>query len=66
MKAKKKPFRQLTLDDLGVAADSLQAKTAQTGLFLPPARKAGQILQGDLTEQVSKLAELLHTQTKTI
>ncbi len=66
MKAKKKPFRQLTLDDLGVSADSLKAKTAQIELFLPPARQAGRILQGDLPEQAAQLVELLRTQSKAI
>ncbi|MBP1157267.1 MULTISPECIES: electron transfer flavoprotein subunit beta/FixA family protein [unclassified Paenibacillus] len=66
MKAKKKPFQQLTLDDLTIAAEALEPKTSQIELFLPPAREAGQILQGELPEQAAKLVELLRTQSKVI
>lgn len=59
MKAKKKPFHQLTLDDLGLSMTEVRAKTERHSLFLPPKRKAGQILQGELTEQASKLVHLL-------
>ncbi|UVI31546.1 electron transfer flavoprotein subunit beta/FixA family protein [Paenibacillus spongiae] len=61
MKAKKKPFRQLSLDDLGIAPVALQARTTQAELSLPPVRQAGQILQGDLQQQAAKLVELLRT-----
>lgn len=66
MKAKKKPFQQLTLDDLTIAAEALEPKTSQIELFLPPARQAGRILQGEMPEQAAKLVELLRTQSKVI
>lgn len=66
MKAKKKPFQQLTLDDLTIAAEALEPKTSQIELFLPPARQAGQMLQGELPEQAARLVELLRTQSKVI
>lgn len=66
MKAKKKPFKQVTADDLGLSADRLEAKTARTSLSLPPARQAGQILQGELPQQAAKLVELLRTQSKAL
>lgn len=66
MKAKKKPFQQLTLDDVGVSADSLEARTSQTELFLPPARQAGRILQGEIPAQAAQLVELLRTESKAI
>ncbi|MFC4103266.1 electron transfer flavoprotein subunit beta/FixA family protein [Paenibacillus xanthanilyticus] len=66
MKAKKKPFKQLTLDDIGVSAGDLEAKTARQSLSLPPSRQAGQILSGDLASQAAKLVELLRTQSKAI
>lgn len=64
MKAKKKPFSQLSLDDLGIG--QLESKTNRTDLFLPEARKAGKILQGDLTNQVKELVTLLRNESKVI
>ncbi|MFC4776901.1 electron transfer flavoprotein subunit beta/FixA family protein [Paenibacillus sp. GCM10023252] len=66
MKAKKKPFLQLSLGDLELADRALAPRTKQTELFLPPARSAGQILQGDLPAQAAKLVELLRTESKVI
>ncbi|MCQ6558962.1 electron transfer flavoprotein subunit beta/FixA family protein [Paenibacillus mendelii] len=60
LKAKKKPFQQLSLDDVGIDPNDVQAKTNRAELFLPPVRAAGQILQGDLPEQAAKLVGLLH------
>lgn len=64
MKAKKKPFTQLSLDDLGI--DQLNSKTERTDLFLPEARKAGKILQGELSHQVKELVSLLRNESKVI
>ncbi|EXX89505.1 electron transfer flavoprotein subunit beta [Paenibacillus darwinianus] len=66
MKAKKKPFKRLTADDLGLTADRLEGRTARTSLSLPPVRQAGLILQGDLPQQAAKLVELLRTQSKVL
>ncbi|MBB6669775.1 electron transfer flavoprotein subunit beta/FixA family protein [Cohnella nanjingensis] len=66
MKAKKKPFQQLTLDDLKLSAEELTARTTRTELFLPPARQAGQLLQGDAATQAAALVERLRTQSKII
>jgi electron transfer flavoprotein beta subunit len=66
MKAKKKPFQHISLAELNLAPDQLQARTAQTELNLPPARVAGQILQGDLPSQAAQLVELLRTKSKAI
>ncbi|HUC93323.1 MAG TPA: electron transfer flavoprotein subunit beta/FixA family protein [Paenibacillus sp.] len=66
MKAKKKPFKQLTANDLGLSAERLEARTARTSLSLPPARQAGQILQGELPQQAAKLVELLRTQSNAL
>ncbi|MGN8646647.1 electron transfer flavoprotein subunit beta/FixA family protein [Gracilibacillus sp. HCP3S3_G5_1] len=61
MKAKRKPFKQLTLDDLDIAEAELPPKTARTAISLPPQKKAGQILQGETAEQVKELvAKLRH------
>jgi electron transfer flavoprotein beta subunit len=64
MKAKKKPFQQLSLDDLGLS--DLQVKTSRVELSLPPARKAGRILKGDMADQVKDLVHLLRDEAKAI
>jgi electron transfer flavoprotein beta subunit len=66
MKAKKKPFQQLSLDDLGLTEGDVAPRTERQSLSLPPARQAGQILQGDLKEQASRLVSLLRTEAKVI
>lgn len=66
MKAKKKPFRQLSLDDLGLSADDVSARTVRSSLSLPPARKAGRILAGDLPAQAAELVQLLRNEAKVI
>ncbi|GGH28968.1 electron transfer flavoprotein subunit beta/FixA family protein [Paenibacillus segetis] len=67
MKAKKKPFHQLTLDDVGLTESEISAKTERLSLFLPPTRKSGQILQGELNDQAAELVQLLqHSDVKAI
>ncbi|TCZ73206.1 electron transfer flavoprotein subunit beta/FixA family protein [Paenibacillus albiflavus] len=64
MKAKKKPFKELNLDDLGIS--ELVSRTVRTELFLPDARKAGQILKGEPGDQVKELVSLLRNEAKVI
>ncbi|WP_163858528.1 electron transfer flavoprotein subunit beta/FixA family protein [Paenibacillus elgii] len=66
MKAKKKPFQQLTLDDFGLTEADIAPKTTRDTLSLPPERKAGQVLQGDPQQQVSQLVHLLRTEAKAL
>lgn len=66
MKAKKKPFQQLGLDELGLSEADIAAKTERTSLSLPPERKAGRILQGSPQEQARELVHLLKTEAKAI
>jgi electron transfer flavoprotein beta subunit len=66
MKAKKKPFSQLSLDDVGLQAEDVQAKTSRSHLTLPPARQAGKILKGELSAQVAELVQLLRDEAKAI
>lgn len=66
MKAKKKPLAQLTAADLGLSADDIAPKTAQTSLFMPQARKAGQIISGSPAEQASTLVQLLRNEAKVV
>jgi electron transfer flavoprotein beta subunit len=66
MKAKKKPFRHIALDELAIDPERLTARTKQTEINLPPVRIAGQILQGDLPSQAAELVQLLRTKSKVI
>jgi electron transfer flavoprotein beta subunit len=65
MKAKKKPFQHLTLDDIE-GADSAAAKTIRIELTLPPERKTGRILKGDISHQVTELVQALRSESKVI
>lgn len=64
MRAKKKPFRVLTLDDLG--GITVEARTAQADLFLPPQRQAGKLIAGEPAAQAQELFRLLRTEAKII
>ncbi len=66
MKAKKKPFRQIGLDDLGLTDADIAPKTRRLSLSLPPERKSGLIMQGELNQQAAQLVHLLHTEAKVI
>lgn len=66
MKAKRKPFRTLTLDDLGLEPDDVAAKTARVGLSLPPARAAGRLIAGEPAAQAAELARLLREDAKVL
>jgi electron transfer flavoprotein beta subunit len=64
MKAKKKPFHRLNLDDLELTG--VVSKTNRVELTLPPGRKAGRILSGEIGDQVKELVQLLHDEAKVI
>ncbi len=66
MKAKKKPFQTLSLDDLGVDAAAIAPLTKRLSLSLPPERGAGQLIKGTPAEQAARLVELLRTEAKAI
>lgn len=59
MKAKRKPIQELNAEDLSIDLSQVRAKTKIMDQVLPPKRKEGRILQGELSDQVSELAELL-------
>jgi electron transfer flavoprotein beta subunit len=66
MKAKRKPLEKLDLADLDLDEEDVQAKTNSVELFLPPVKKAGKVLKGDLNQQVNELILLLRTEAKVI
>lgn len=66
MKAKKKPFTQLSPDDLGVSVSDLAPATKRVELSLPPERKAGRLIKGDPAAQAAELVKLLRDEAKAI
>ena len=66
MKAKKKPLETLDLDDLDLDEDDVEAKTTTVEIYLPPAKQAGKILEGDSATQVKELVSLLKSEAKVI
>jgi electron transfer flavoprotein beta subunit len=66
MKAKKKPLDELELDDLDLEEDEVAAKTKTIEIYLPAQKEAGRILNGDLSDQVKELVQLLHTEAKVV
>lgn len=66
MKAKKKPLEELELDDLDLDEENVEAKTETIDVFLPPKKEAGRVLEGDLSDQVKELVNLLHNEAKVI
>ncbi|WP_166244449.1 electron transfer flavoprotein subunit beta/FixA family protein [Paenibacillus turpanensis] len=64
MKAKKKPFRQLSVEDLGL--DVPAPRTERTALSLPPERNAGKLIAGEPAEQAAELVKLLHSEAKIV
>lgn len=67
MKAKKKPFQQLTLDDFpALDAHAIEQRTERIRLSQPPARQAGIILSGELADQAAELVHLLRHESKNI
>jgi len=66
MKAKKKPLEELELDDLDLDEDDVEAKTETIEIYLPPQKSAGRILEGDLSNQVKELVDLLNKEAKVL
>ncbi|WP_199615424.1 electron transfer flavoprotein subunit beta/FixA family protein [Paenibacillus alkalitolerans] len=66
MKAKKKPFATIGLDDLGLTVEQIAAKTERISVSLPPARAAGKKLAGDAAAQAAELARLLREEAKVL
>ncbi|AZN39447.1 electron transfer flavoprotein subunit beta/FixA family protein [Paenibacillus albus] len=64
MKAKKKPLKQISASELGLAADDLAPRTKRVALLAPPVRAAGRKLGGTPQEQAAQLADLLQREAK--
>ncbi|KIL40189.1 electron transfer flavoprotein subunit beta [Gordoniibacillus kamchatkensis] len=66
MKAKKKPFAQLALSDLGLSGADVQPAVSRVSLSLPPQRLSGKVLKGDIASQATELVQLLRSEAKVI
>jgi len=53
-------LEELELDDLDLEEEDVEAKTETIEIFLPPAKDAGRILEGEIKAQVKELAGLLN------
>lgn len=66
MKAKKKPLEEVEFDDLDLEEDDVEAKTKTIEIFLPSAKAAGRVLEGEPATQAAELVKLLHSEAKVI
>ncbi|SDX57294.1 electron transfer flavoprotein beta subunit [Marininema mesophilum] len=66
MKAKKKPLERMDIEDLDIDEDELEGRTETLETYLPPAKEAGKILEGDLDVQAKELVQLLRSEAKVI
>lgn len=66
MKAKKKPLEVLDLDDLDLDEDDVEGMTESVEIYMPPAKEAGRILEGEIDDQAKELVKLLRTEAKVI
>ena len=66
MKAKRKPVTKYTPDDLGVEVGADNAQMTLSNYTMPPARPAGRILQGELSDQVAELVKVLREEAKVL
>ncbi|WP_027416325.1 electron transfer flavoprotein subunit beta/FixA family protein [Aneurinibacillus terranovensis] len=66
MKAKKKPLNRLRAEDLGLSEDDAALRTSVQDQYVPPKKKAGRILEGDIGQQVHDLVHLLRSEEKIV
>ncbi|MCY0901425.1 MAG: electron transfer flavoprotein subunit beta/FixA family protein [Firmicutes bacterium] len=65
-KASKKPLTKLTLAELGLTPDAVAPRAQVTETFLPPAKGAGRVLQGETVLRVSELVRELRQTSKVL
>lgn len=65
-KAAKKPIEHLTVADLGLSAEALTARAQVVDTFLPAAKGAGRVLEGDTAARVDELVRELRQTSKVL
>lgn len=65
-KAGKKPLTHVTVADLGLTPEDLEARTEVLDTFLPKAKEAGKILSGEFDAQVKELVHSLYSVDKVV
>jgi len=66
MKAKSKPLEELDIDDLDIDEEDVAPKTETIHRFLPAEKTAGQILEGEISDQVKELVSRLRHDKKVL
>lgn len=64
MKAKKKPIKNVTLEDLGLTAETPQVRF--TNFAMPPEKPACKMIEGEPQAQVDELVRLLQEEAKVL
>ncbi|WP_209124603.1 electron transfer flavoprotein subunit beta/FixA family protein [Alkalihalobacillus sp. BA299] len=65
MKAKRKPYVEIEEDDIQLP-EGLASKTELVEQFLPPKKEGGKILEGEITNQVKEVVQLLKIKEKVV
>ena len=66
MAAKRRQIPVLPLEQLGLTEEEIKPKVAVVKVEAPPPRKAGQVIDEEITEAVKKLVAFLHEEAKVI
>ena len=66
MKAKKKPLERLSVEDLELSDVDVTVRTSVQDQYVPPKKQGGQILEGEVNQQVQELFQLLRNEAKVI
>jgi len=66
MGAKKKPYQEWTIDQLGLAPADLEPKVQVVNVVPPPARAAGRVIPGDAAAAAKEVVRLLREEAKVV
>ncbi|TCP25607.1 electron transfer flavoprotein beta subunit [Scopulibacillus darangshiensis] len=66
MKAKKKPLKTFSVEELSLENEDVTTATVIIDQYLPAKKQAGQILEGELQDQVSELVQILQNAAKVV
>ena len=66
MKAKRKPLSQTSAADLGLDDGAIAAKESVGNFAPPPARPAGQMIEGDAATAARELVRILREEAKVL